>query len=254
MRIKKQIIRTGILSTVVVVLFAAIGFVEKKHGGKVCSKIIVNIENQYDTYFIDENDVIRLMTENGADVIIGRDFYELDLKKIEARVNSHKFVKNAEVYKDLKGNVIVDVEQWKPIARIIQQDGPDAYVGPEGQILPTSEKFTARVVLISGENTKELVTKDLNKTEEGKKLFEFLNYINEDPFLKAQIAEIQRLRNGEIILHTQVSRQYVEFGRPEEFDKKFKKLMIFYKDILPQKGWNKYEKVSVKYQNQIVCE
>ena len=29
---------------------------------------------------------------------------------------------------------------------------------------------------------------------------------------------------------------------------------IFYKDILPAKGWNSYETVSVKFKDQIVCE
>jgi cell division protein FtsQ len=254
MLLKNTLLSTGLIISALIMLFITIGFVEKKHETKVCNKIIINIENQLDTYFVDENDIIRLVTESGSEAVIGKEFLELDLKKIESRVKSHRFVKNAEVYKDLKGNIIVDVEQWKPIARIVQEDGPDAYVGPQGQILPMSDKFTARVVLITGQQVREIVKKDLTETEDGKALFNFLNYINNDEFWKAQIAEIETVRNGEIILHTQVSRQYVEFGKPEDLDTKFYKLKIFYKDILPQKGWNKYEKVSLKYHNQIVCE
>ena len=40
----------------------------------------------------------------------------------------------------------------------------------------------------------------------------------------------------------------------EDYVDKLKRLKIFYKQILPSKGWNSYEKVSVKYKNQIVCE
>ena len=34
---------------------------------------------------------------------------------------------------------------------------------------------------------------------------------------------------------------------------KFKKLELFYKNILPTKGWNYYESVNLKFKNQIVC-
>ena len=61
-------------------------------------------------------------------------------------------------------------------------------------------------------------------------------------------------KKGNIKMYTQVSKQVVEFGRPEEIEEKFKKLKIFYKEILPAKGWNSYDKVSVKFKDQIVCE
>lgn len=244
---KMRILYKAILiPALVVILFVTIGFVEKKQEAKVCNRIFINIENQLDTYFVDEEDVLRLMTNNNLDMIIGKELSDLDLRVIERRVRQHKFVRNAEVYKDLKGNIHADVAQWKPLARIIQNDAPDAYVGADGRILPTSDKFTARVVLISGEATRDLVTKDLRATAAGKNLFRFLNYVDQDEFWKAQIAEIEVNRRGELTLFTQVSKQYVEFGKPEDIEAKFKKLKIFYKDILPQKGWNNYEKVNLK--------
>jgi cell division protein FtsQ len=39
-----------------------------------------------------------------------------------------------------------------------------------------------------------------------------------------------------------------------DIEAKFKKIKIFYKEILPAKGWDTYRKVSVKYRNQIICE
>lgn len=254
MNSNKILFKAVSIPLIVIILMITIGFIERKHDGKVCNRIFVNIENQLDTYFIDEEDVIKLMTQNNTDLIIGRQLSELDLRKVEQRVRQHKFVQNAEVYKDLKGNVHADVAQWKPLARIIQSDGPDAYIGPEGQILPTSDKFTARVVLVSGEATRDLISNDLSTTELGKGLLGFIEYIYQDEFWKAQVAEIEVNKEGELTLYTQVSKQYVEFGKPDDLEAKFNKLRIFYKDILPQKGWNNYVKVSLKYHNQIVCE
>jgi len=57
-----------------------------------------------------------------------------------------------------------------------------------------------------------------------------------------------------MVLYPQVTKQMVEFGKPEDIEVKFKKLRIFYTEILPKKGWNRYEKVNLKYRDQIIAE
>ena len=54
------------------------------------------------------------------------------------------------LYSDLKGNLVVRAELRRPIARIVRNDGPDGYIAEDGTIMPVSEKFTSRVVLVSG--------------------------------------------------------------------------------------------------------
>jgi cell division protein FtsQ len=85
-------------------------------------------------------------------------------------------------------------------------------------------------------------------------LMQLLKFIENDKFWKAQITQMNINNSGNIKMYTQVSKQVIEFGTPEEISEKFKKLKIFYKDILPYKGWNSYERVSVKFKDQIVCE
>ncbi len=80
------------------------------------------------------------------------------------------------------------------------------------------------------------------------------NYVEQDEFWKAQISQMNIDKNGNINMSTQVSKQIVEFGKPVDIEEKFRKLKIFYKDILPTKGWNSYNRVSIKFKNQIVCE
>ena len=35
---------------------------------------------------------------------------------------------------------------------------------------------------------------------------------------------------------------------------KLAKLMTFYKEVLPQKGWTKYQRVNLKYEGQVIAE
>lgn len=236
------------------VFLSAIGFVGKQQHGKSITKIDINIDNHYDSYFIDENDIMNLITENGNKRLIGTPFNQLNLKEIETNVSQHKFVQNAEVFRDLQGTLIVNVDQSLPIARVVQTDGPDAYISDKGHVLPVSEKFTARVIVIGGDYTTRLVKKDLPSDSASVKIFDLLQYIEKDKFWKTQIAQMDIDKRGEIMLYPQVGKQVIEFGRAEDIDEKFNKLNIFYKQILPQKGWNAYERVNLKFKHQIVCE
>lgn len=235
-------------------LISVIGFTESKQGGDRCKDIVIRISNQYDNYFIDEQDVLSLMTSNGAHVVKGASFKDLNLKEIEERVKSDRFIKEAEIYKDLKGNVLVHVDLRRPLARIVRNTGPDAYIAADGAILPVSEKFSSRVMLVTGSYMTELIKNDLNETDNGKKVFDMIKYINSNKFWKAQIAQLDIDKKLNIILYPQVTKQYVEFGQPEELEEKFSKLEIFYKQILPQKGWNTYDRVNLMYEGQIIAE
>jgi cell division protein FtsQ len=165
-----------------------------------------------------------------------------------------KHILDAELFGDLKGNLIVNVELRRPIARIVQNDAPDAYIAEDGVVMPVSEKYTSRVVLISGAVKQLLESEDLNKSEEGKQLLEMIEYINEDKFWKAQVAQLDIAKNGKISIYPQVTGQLVEFGKPENIEVKFNKLMVFYKEILPTRGWTRYERVNLEYEGQVIAE
>ncbi|AHM59492.1 hypothetical protein D770_06145 [Flammeovirgaceae bacterium 311] len=233
---------------------ASIGWISFRNDGRTVRKVVVEIDNQINNYFLDEADVLKLLTDGGEEKIVGASVENLSLKILENRLKNHKFVSNTEVSTDFQGNLFVSITQSKPIARILRQDGPGAYVSNVGQVLPLSEKYTARVMLLSGDYTRKLWLDNLEETPYGQQLLELLLYIDQDPFWKAQIAEVSINRSGDIRLYPQVTRQVVEFGKAEDIEEKFRKLMIFYTHILPAKGWNTYDRVSLKYNNQIVCE
>jgi cell division protein FtsQ len=230
-----------------------IAFAERKQGGSVCKNISVEINNLNENHFLDEADVLQLV-EGSGETIKGIGIDRINLKQIEKKLKYDKHILDAELFGDLKGNLIVNVELRRPIARIVQKDAPDAYIAEDGVIMPVSEKYTSRVVLISGYVKALLESEDLNKTEEGKQLMEMIEYVNADRFWSAQVAQLDIERDGKINIFPQVTGQRVEFGRAENIETKFKKLMIFYKEILPTRGWTKYERVNLEYEGQVIAE
>lgn len=251
---KAKIWKTTRIALLVIILSGSIGFVEKKYDERTCTSIEVNINNQFENYFINEGDIIDIITNRGESRIVGESLEDLNLKLIETELYKNKFIKKAEVFKDLKGRLLINIDQSRPIARLMSNKMSDRYISNKGEVLPLSKRYTARVLLIDGQYADNAKLYDLNESSYGSELMELLQFIEDDDFWKAQISQMNINKRGNIIMYTQVSKQVVEFGLPVDIEEKFRNLKIFYREILPTKGWNSYETVSVKFKNQIVCE
>jgi cell division protein FtsQ len=216
--------------------------------------VIVNIGNEFNNFFISEQQVKSLLTRNGNQPLEGARPEDLDLRTLEGRLKTHPFVKDAQVYRDLGGNLHADVRQNRPIARLTHPDArQDLYVDANGQTLPLSSLYSARVVPIARINGQPLENTFFQDST-GNRYLEFLRYIDEHPFWRAQVAEVYITPNGKLVFTQQVGDQRIEFGSPENISEKFAKLMVFYRQIPPALGWDTYHRVNVEFQNQIICE
>ena len=255
MKMNRKSFKTLTLTLVLVVAVTSIAFVLKRDAGYHMEDIAVEIENRVDNFFIDEEDVMALIMTGERDSVLGDKFGNVNLKAIEERIEAHSFVKDAQVFRDLKGNLVVRAHQNRPIARLVADNGKHVYLSEEGEVLPVSSKYTARVVVLTGGYLSKITQlKNVQEDEYAEKLFHLINYLNNDRFWRMQIGEVHVERNGDVIMYPQVGRQKMEFGKAVDIDKKFKKLKIFFKQIMPTKGWNAYKRVNVAYEDQIICE
>ncbi|WP_258103539.1 cell division protein FtsQ/DivIB [Marinoscillum sp. MHG1-6] len=229
-----------------------IGFSSVKRSVRKISEVLVEIESKDGNYFTDKAEILSMMNAQDSDYVLGSTIGRLDLKQLELRIESHPFVKNADVYKDIKGNLMVKVEQAKPIGRILGFEGSGRYIDEEGYLLPVTARQTARVPIIELERTLDW-EENITETPYGEDLLELLTFIQRDKFWNAQIAELVIEKDGEIVMLPQVTKQEIAFGMPDNYEKKFRKLKLFYKEILPNKGWNTYSSVNLKFKDQIVC-
>ncbi|HEX7015127.1 MAG TPA: cell division protein FtsQ [Cyclobacteriaceae bacterium] len=233
---------------------ALIAFSERKHDVVTIRDVHIRMQNIGDNHFMDEGDITKLM-ETDMEALRGADVKSIDLNEIEKRIRQDRYVKEAELYNDLRGNLVVNVRLRRPLARIVRNDGPDGYIAEDGTIMPASDKFTSRTTLISGARASALLQADnIAESEDGQALLELLRYIHDDEFWNAQVAQLDIDSKGRICMYPQVGGERIEFGRPENLERKFAKLRIYYKEILPRTGWNKYGRVNLEYEGQIVAE
>ena len=238
-------------------LLLCVGMAERKLGQQRCKNLVVKVDYESGMRFVNQTDVEKLLTENGNDPLQGSKHSALQLEVLEQRVKKNKLVKNCQVFRDLDGNLVVEVEQEKPLARWVtsSRNGewrkPDGfYINEEGRFLPLSDRFSARTLLVSGpffQNRNDL------RTKQGKPVLDLIQFLNTDPFWKAQVTQLVVGNEGEIELLTALGNQRIEFGPAENIESKFIKLRIFYEKVM-NTNWSRYSKISVKFQDQIVCE
>lgn len=254
MKFKLNIKREIKVTVALLAIASLIAFSERKQGSWICHNIVIELANENENHFLDEADVLRLVNA-GSSTLIGARMDNINLKQLENKMKYDRHILDAEVFGDLKGNLVVKVELRRPVARIVRENAPDAYIAEDGTIMGVSEKYTSRVVLLSGPFTNKLVDAgNMYELEEGRQIMEMMEFIKDDRFWRSQVAQMDIDGSGDVTIYPQITGQRVEFGKPDDVEAKFRKLMIFYKEILPTRGWTRYERVSLKYEGQIIAE
>ncbi|GLB51168.1 cell division protein FtsQ [Neptunitalea chrysea] len=189
--------------------------------------------------FITKEEVNKLLIQNQTSVTdVTKD--ALDLNNMESLLLRNKMIKDAEVYMTIDGELKVNVTQRKPLARVVGTRS--FYIDDEGEEMPLSGNYTARVPLINGQVTNE------NKQE----IFKVLKKITSDNFLKVSVIGISVQKN-DFTLRMRANNFKVKLGSADGLDLKFKKLKAFYQKAVKDKSLDTYSWVNLKFSNQVVC-
>ncbi len=231
-------------------LLVLLGAAMKQKTHRACKKVNIEMVGEVRDMFVDENDVEHILNSEGE--IEQKDISTINLKKLEDKLKKNPWVKNAELFFDNKQMLNVNIEQREPIARVFTVMGNSCYLDENGFRLPLSNKVSARVPVITGfTNDKPLLAHAdslllMDVVKIGK-------YILADSFWMAQIAQVDILPDATFELIPVLGNHIVKMGNADELKEKFNRLFTFYKQAWIQNGINNYEKLDVRFNNQIVA-
>jgi len=255
-----KIVQISIWIVVAISVLVALGFVNKNQELMVLKKPIINIDYETENRFIDEEDVlVQIINKNDTTPLLMKD---IDVTELEKKINANAAIKSAQIYKTIDGNLVVDVKQRRPIARIFSNN-TSYYIDENGWLMPTSKTYTSRLLVVSGGyfepyskrykyNYAHLNDSLVEKTMLDE-IYKISKYIDESEFWKAQIEQVYVNKDLEFELVPKVGNHKIVFGGIDNLKGKFEKLMIFYEKGLKKTGWNEYSTINLKYKNQVVC-
>lgn len=216
-----------------------------------CSGTDIEISGVSSNYFIDRSDVYAIIKNNGGDSTTKSSLSSVDLKRIEKVLEKDVWIKNAELFFDNNDRLKVFVEEREPVARIFTITGNTFYIDSSCMILPLSEKFSARLPVFTGftSDARILSGPDSNLLKSIKNIS---IKILADSFLTAMIDQVDITANRSFEMTPKMGKQVIVFGDAADADAKFRKLKMFYKEVVAQAGWNRYKSINLQFQNQVV--
>jgi cell division protein FtsQ len=256
-RAKQMIFWIGILVCAV----ALFGFVNSQRRATVCTQSKIEILGEKDIHFVTEKDVYDLLYSKGFR-IKDRKAKDINLMAIETELNRHPAVKEAQVFYDAKGILVLRIEQHNPLLRIINNKGDSYYLDEKGEFMPLSDRFTARVPIASGSinesihthSIAEILANDsLSKASLLDDLFIIAEAARKDSFIWSQMEQLHVLPDGDIEFIPVIGPGKILLGDAQNINDKFSRLRLFYRQALPRAGWNAYTALNLKYNKQIIC-
>lgn len=232
---------------VLVLLVAAIGY----RNGKTCKGYRIDISGPSGTLFIDKKQILDLLAPGGAGKLQNKPTASFDLRRMEFLLEKNVWIKDAQLFFDNNGILRVNVTEREPIARIFTREGNNFYIDSSGAQLPLSDKLTTKLPVFTNYPSVKIRVRgeDSLLTVQIRQLSTFLR---SDSFWMAQIAQldITSARNFELI--PTVGNHLIGFGDGTDYQGKFHRLFVFYKEVLSRAGFDKYSRIEVAYAGQVI--
>lgn len=223
---------------VTVILFGfLLSFSLKRFNDAKMENVSINMsQGKTPVYFVDEKDIKELVKQYNPTRKIG----DINIPELEKKINLNPFVDSANVYLNLNGNLNVDIKQRVPAFRL-NKDGKDFYVDKKGVGFPISKNFSLPSMLVMGNV----------KPSEYEALGDLIEKIDKDDFSKKYFIGITKEKEDYNLL-TSDGNYKVEIGDLDNIDLKVRGFKTFVEKYLVDQNTQKYKKISLKYDNQIV--
>lgn len=239
----KKILLSTLLLLLAAYIVAAVTFFNRKPAEQVCHDIRLVIKDTVYAGFVTKKEVTALLRQKGISPL-DRPIDSVSTRAIEQALAGHPLIDRVECYKTPAGSLNIEVSQRIPILRVMSDNGDNYYLDNKGNVMPPSARCVAHRAIATGRIEKAFAVKELYK---------FGVFLQRDPFWDAQVEQIHVLADGTVELVPRVGNHLIYLGRLDNFESKLRRVKAFYEKALNRVGWNKYSRINVEFDNQIIC-
>lgn len=199
-------------------------------------KVEIKMLQKEPVAFVTEDEIQTIIKKNAPNGNVG----DLDISSLEQSILELPMVDSANVFLNLNGKLNLDIVQKIPIFRL-KNGKKEFYVDEKGEGFPLSKVYSHPCMLVMGKV----------EEEDYQKVVQLVQKINVDEFNRNFFVGIKKSGKDYILL-TNDGNYDVELGDLENIDFKMKGFKTFVEKYLIYQDAQKYSKISLKYDNQIV--
>lgn len=217
---------------------------------KICSEIKIDLDDAGENVFVDTAEIGTILQKNS--VVKGVQVANIPLGLVEKELEKNAWIKDAQLFFDNNQLLTVKIIERQPLARVFTVNGRSFYIDSAAKLLPLSARHTARVPVFTSfplesdtiKGVDSIVLQDVKNIAQ---------YIQNDSFWMAQVAQIDITPQHMYEIIPVLGNQVINLGTAEDLDTKFKKLYAFYKQVWSKTGFEKYEKIDLQFEGQVVA-
>ncbi len=175
--------------------------------------------------------------------IVGSQLKQINTQDIErylGRLNTFESV-HCMIASD--GKLSVGVVPLVPVMRVFFGNN-SYYINKEGKHIASNAEFYSDVPVVTG---------NFKHDFQPQQVLPLVRFVNEDPMMRDLTSMIVAQDAHNLLIVPRVSGHVVNFGDTTRLAEKRRALATFYREVMPYKGWNEYDTISVKFRGQVVA-
>ncbi len=175
--------------------------------------------------------------------IMNKRLDEINTRSIENFLGRFSNFESVQCAITSTGRLRISVVPMVPELRVFD-GGSSYYINKDGKRIEANAKFFTDVPIVAGHFTEKFPAS---------RLVPLVHYIQNDPTLRSLVMMIKVDSPHDIILIPRITGHVINIGDTGNLPRKFGNLLLAYRGIMPYKGWQTYDTISVKFLSRIVA-
>lgn len=194
--------------------------------------------------FVTDSEVRRLLKEWHMDAT-DRTASSVNLQKIEDRLRRVVNIESAMAQRMPDNTIRLTIVPMIPVARVFDFKGNSYYINRDGKRLTANARYHLDVPVISG---------NFDSIHSPAELIPLVERLHSDSAWNAITSQVMvDSRTRDIILVPLIRGHVVNLGDTSALSDKLDRVMAMYRKVMPLKGWEFYDTISVKWAGQVVA-
>lgn len=221
----------------------------RKQGQALCMGYQIARNDNDSFVFVHQAAIEKLIRSQAGGKIVGQAVDRFSLQAIEDSLETFVGVSDAQAYFDNASCLQVRIQERVPVARVFLEGGTSYYLDSAAQLLPLSDQVVIDCPVFNG------LRWNGNRPDslQSKRIVSLARCIQADTFWSAQVAHFDIDEKGQFEMIPVAGNHRVQFGAAEDPEASFRRLGLFYQQVLRAQGLDRYARIDVRYRGQIVA-
>lgn len=240
----KKILKILALLLLVAYVGVSFAYTRMMSDRQLCSGVQIEVRDSACHRFVTAEQVARELGDLPAH-IKGKPINAVNTDTIERMLRSIDKIENVSVLCLTDGRIYITVNPMQPVARIFPNTGYSYYINRTGKCISANPMYHMDVPVIQGDFSDTAFAPG--------KLLPLLDWLDAHPEWNSLVSSIKVDSPNDVMLMPVIRGHVINLGNLSSLDDKFARLHAFYRQVMPVRGYETFDTLSVKWSGQVVA-